>query len=242
MVRLLLLASALLLSGCGDDGSAADAGPPGADAGRADAGPLDCDTPATSCPAEQPHPGGPCVSGLECTYPVGDGVNDWTYTCPGDRWEAMATCEEVLGGCPVPPLAESCRTPFEGTLAGASVALGPPGPEAFRDFVDGERVALIYGNQGSPMLAFRVRLTGADAVTCGGLTATLSLGGPDTARSESAVVFRCGQTLDVFSIVTLDFCEERPYELTLDVEVAGVGSRQAHLEIMGGCFDGAPGG
>src|SRR5690349_12104699 len=130
------VAAAIVMAACGDDdrgggdgGGAGDAGP------VADAGPEMCTIPQTTCPEDQPYAGAACATTEPCTYPDPGGMYTWTYLCMGGGWAGMSDCVAAPGGtCPVGPLGEPCRPPFDGMLTGATVEIGPAGGGAFRPF------------------------------------------------------------------------------------------------------------
>src|SRR5690606_5706373 len=137
-------------------------------------------------------------------------------------------------------LAESCRPAFDGTLEGATVAIGPAGNGGFRPFEAGERVDLEWGPQGAPMFTFRVQVGGVDAPACVRVETTLSSEGTTSPMARSDVVLHCGQSLGMFVIVPfagID-CDERIFEMDVDVSVQGVGAASASVQFMGGggCF------
>lgn len=239
MNRLLLGVLLGALAACGDDdGTTADSGPPGpADSGPSDMSsdtdsgpPIDCDAPATECPEDAPLAGLPCEGTFTCPYeyPVGGGI-EWSFTCRDGRFEEMLLC----GGCaPLP--SESCRTPFEGTLGGGVVEIGPVGTEAFRPFEDGERIRPEFGAQGLTMFFFRVRVDGEDLPGCVTVSASASLDGVPSAPSVYPVKLRCGQSLRVFTIYPTNPCEFRDYPVRFEVTVEGVGQTSGDLVLEGG--------
>lgn len=211
---------------------------------EADVGPVSCGTPATICPGSIPHTGAPCEGELSCPYAVGDVLNTiHTASCDTGTWTITTACDPALGGgCDVPPLAESCIDPFGGTLANASVAVGPRGDGAFTPYVDGSQIDLVWGGQGSPMFEFRVELDGdgGDALTCANVKATIDIDGVPTVDASQPVVFRCGSTLGVFVIVPASpiDCDDKMFQLDITIEVQGVGSTSIQVLVQGGehCF------
>lgn len=211
---------------------------PGVDSGAPvdDAGAEMCTIPDTTCPADQPVAGAACDTAETCMYPDPNGMYTWTYHCQSLAWEGTSDCDPSMapigGGCPVGPLAESCRPPFAGTLAGATVEIGDTGSGPFRAFAPGEHVSLVTGGQGSPMLGFRVRVTGTGVPRC--VTATTSLtvdtGTPLTVMRSLAL--HCGTTLPAFEIVA-DPCDSASHTLDVTVEVAGIGTGHVTLEYVG---------
>lgn len=216
MSRFASLGAVLALLACG--GSPA----PGTDGGMGDAG-GSCTEPDRACTEDPPLPGSPCEGMLSCPF-SGGGV----ATCADGVWSFDPGCD---GGC-APPLAEVCRTPFTGTLTG-TVEIGPP-DGAFRPFTDHEVVAAVFGGQGGGMLNYRVRVNGAEVPACMTIDAVVTFDGMTPVPSHRAIEMHCGQTLGVFDIFPANPCESRIYPTTLEVEVVGVGSASATLDVMGG--------
>jgi hypothetical protein len=181
--------------------------------------------PDTACPAAPPFSGAPCRGALSCTYTTPEGPGQ--FDCEGDRWNGGIMCL----GCP-PQLVEECRTPFTGS-APASVQMGPA-EGAFRPFDPGERVPVIWGGQGLPMVSFRLRVGGETPPSCARVVARTSLDGGTAAVADRAIVTRCGETLTILQIVPGDPCLMRDYSLQVVVDVVGVGTTSADLVITGG--------
>jgi len=225
-----LLSAALLLSSaaaCGgdDDRGGTDAGGV-EDAGPAEdgGGPPACDAPDTACPDEPPISGAPCEGDLTCEY---DGDANM-YSCDGGEWDVLS-----CPGC-APPLSERCRDPFDGTLDGVSVEIGPSGDAPFAPFSDGDRIMPTFGGQGSAMVAYRVRLSDDSAPACLTVTANVSLDEEAASPFVAPIRFRCGETLQVFVILPFNPCDPRDYDVRLDVEVEGVGIAGVDLVLEGG--------
>jgi len=217
--------------GCGDD-----AAPVPADAGA----PIACDEVAAACPAAHPQPGGLCEGALSCPYPdeVDPSVT-WTYDCTAGVWTAMSDCMLLGGGCPAPPLAESCSPAFSGMISGATIEIGPAdASQPFRAFGDGEVVTPVVGGQGAAMIPFRVRVSGAAAPDCVLLERSIALTASGmVATIQSPVVLRCGQSLAVF-IVLPALCEPGVYDAQLHVVLQGIGEATAHVMFEAPpCFD-----
>jgi len=219
-----LAVASLVLGACGSDPSPTDAGP------RVDGG-ASCGEPDTSCPASLPHPGAPCATGLACEFPAMNGT--WMYACPAGRWEATSTCTAPPGGtCPIPPLAETCDSPFAGTLEGGTIEVGPAGSDAFRPYTDGEMVSLVYGGQGSPMIHYRVRVNGVDAPGCVRAVTTLTAPVVEPVSEPRTLRLRCGESLGIFTIVTGGTsCPDAPVDTQLEVEITGVGTATADITV-----------
>jgi hypothetical protein len=218
VLRLGSLLVVLGLAACGSS-------PAGGDGGTGDGG-LSCLEPDRVCPEEPPLPGSPCEGMLVCPY-SGGGMG----TCAGGVWAFDPGCDGG-GGC-APPLAEICRTPFAGTLSGGSVEIGPPdGP--FRPFTDHEVVSATFGGQGGAMIGYRVRVNGVEVPACMTVDAVVTYDGMAPVPSHRGIELHCGQTLSVYDILPDRPCEARIYPVTLTVEVVGVGSTTATLDLMGG--------
>lgn len=231
MVRLSFIVL-LALAACSDDDVATDASTPDTSFDAA----IVCDQPATSCPEDQPLEGAPCEGSLECTYDGPVGLDPWMYTCEMGAWSTMAPC--APGGCAPPPLAERCRDPFAGSLS-AEVMVGPATSDVFRPFADGEQVRAVVGGQGAAMLELALAIPEAEALTC--IQADVSLSSGDVSFSTTSLVrIDCGRTRRIF--VILEFpsleCEPGLHDLTVDVDVAGVGSTSVTLQLEGNylCF------
>lgn len=226
------LACLLALSACGDDDGSTDASTGDASFDAA----IACDQPATSCPEDQPLEGAPCVAPLDCTYEGPVGLDPWMYTCEAGAWVTEAPC--ALGGCAPPPLAERCRDPFSGSVR-AALSIGPATSDAFRPFAANEEIRAVVGGQGAAMLELALSIEGADALTC--IQADIALRSGDVSFSTTSQVrIDCGRTRRIF--VILEFpdleCEPGLHELVVDVDVVGVGSASATLQLEGGylCF------
>ncbi|MCZ7681102.1 MAG: hypothetical protein M5U28_20880 [Sandaracinaceae bacterium] len=198
-----------------EDAAVASCGDPTARAPRArrcGAAPARASSPARTRPA------GPVATTFyEC---VG---GEWTFTIPG-----------CVGGSP--PLAESCRTPFDGALPGARLQLTADRAGA-PELVDGDSVEIAFGAQGLAMVPFRIALGDVDetsAPSCVRVTTTLTLEGVASAPSVQQVRLRCGSSLRVQEILPDLPCEERSYAIGVDVAVDGVGSLHLDLTAMGG--------
>jgi hypothetical protein len=192
-----------------------------------------CGTPDRTCPLDQPYEGAPCEGELSCPYPDGGSDETWTFECVSGQWDGSVTCPMIPGAsCPVPPLAEPCRDPFGGTVPDVMVELGPA--DEARPFEVGERVPILWGGQGSPMITYRMTVTGADELECVKIETTLSIPGETSAPTPMPVKLRCGNTLTLFSIIPFSLIEPRLLDVTLDVQVTGIGSAQAAVKIMGG--------
>lgn len=221
----------LTLAACGGsaDGNTANTG--GSGGSGASGGGSGCTVPDLQCPTERPFIGAACATTQVCQYPDGNQVDTWTYTCEAGRWLGEATCEPVAGGsCPVPPLVEKCSDPFDGSTSGAVVELGPANPTMpFTPFAEGQAAPITWGGQGSPMLSFRVRVSGADDVACARLDMTTTVDG-QPGLSTALVKLHCGESLSVFTIVDLP-CDPGVHTLDLTVEVQGVGTATAKLTV-----------
>lgn len=227
-----------LTSGCGDDDDPGrDAGtdaPAGEDAGS---NPEGCVEPDRTCPDDQPVPGAPCEGDLQCEYADPNGYDTWIYDCRDGAWLAdLNGCQ--LDGCPIPPLGEMCLEPFEGTIEGAVVEIGPPdSTQPFDTFEDGEEVPLIIGAQGGAMVAFRIRVQGAQTPDCVGLTIRVTADSEEAVPQQRRVTLHCGMSLPVFAVLP-EQCEPATVTVDLEVELDGVGTGEARVQFTteGECF------
>ncbi len=233
-MRFAILGS-LLQAGCG----AQSASPPAA--ACSDGEPTGCALPDEACPAQHPHPGGPCAPSLVCDYRI-DGGEDpdtlFTYECRDGEWDADSRCDiddpywdyyEYGSPCDrTPPLVENCDAPFEGTLEGGIVEVGPPSAdEPFRPFTDGERVRTITGGQGSAMVEFRMRVGCAQVPDCVFVRTTITVDEGEREPSVNRVRLHCGESLSVFAIppTPCNYLGDRGVvDAQIEVSVQGVGT------------------
>ncbi len=193
-----------------------------------------CNTPDVVCPEEHPHPGGLCEGDLACEY-VED-PNTWHYTCSRGAWDADVDCQ-TEGGCS-PPLTENCADPFAGELEGARIRIGPADmAEPFRPFTADDELDLIWGSQGSPMIAFRIDLEGAPAPP-GCVLARFVLLSEAEGSSEATVDrirLRCGQSLPTYAIVPFGgdlACATEAGEIPIRIEVVIEGIGEATVDVV----------
>ena len=201
---------------------------------------VDCLKVQEFCPEKEPYFGARCVNDLECAYGEAPNIT-WTYTCKNERWEAEANCHGLLGCTPVPPLAERCEAPFQETIVDGQIKLGPSfADESFRAYQDQEMVELVWGLQGSPMLEYRIQMSGEDIelVSCFGYTARLKVDGVWEAESKAPLTVRCGQSLRIYSIIESQaVCDQRVIDVEIEIEIEGVGTSSAAVKFEGGnCF------
>jgi hypothetical protein len=224
-VRSWLLSCCVFFIACGEAPTSHDAGTSGGDAGTS------CIEPDRECPLDPPLIGSPCEGTLVCPFDGGG-----TATCAGGEWLFDTGCDgggEGGGGC-APPLAEVCRDPFTGSVSDARVEVGPV-EGVFRPFSANETVTAEFGSQGGGMIAYRVRIDGVEvAPECIDLRTTVTLDDSEPLTSHRGITLHCGHSLGVFDILAESPCESRSYPVTLRVEVAGVGSATANLDLMGG--------
>jgi hypothetical protein len=264
-----LAAALLLLTACGADSGGDTTVDPVIDAGAGGAGgggtpepggtggaggaggtpaPEGCDPVDAVCPGARPLAGTPCVSGLSCVYPATRADPAiFTLTCPDGQWVEDIDCEAagVGGACGLPVFTEFCESPTLSGFGALTVEVGPDAPgEDFRPFTDGETVTQVVGGQGSPMLPFRVRLSGGDpeaAPTCVELGTQLrEAGAPEAPPSLQNLRIRCGTSMRAFIVNPLALCEDRLFELDLTVSLTGGPSTTVHLTIQGSPPDGNP--
>ena len=78
----------------------------GSGSGSGDSGdPFACDVPDTSCPDDQPFPGGLCGGDLTCSYAGGN----WKFRCLNDHWDGGMDCSMSGDECFPPLAAEGCE-------------------------------------------------------------------------------------------------------------------------------------
>lgn len=215
----------VLVGACASSTSSTDSGPPADDASA-----EMCTIPDTTCPLDQPLSGAACDTSMTCTYPDPGGFS-WTYQCMDQAWAGVSDCDPSMllgGGCPVGPLAESCRPPFTGTLTDASVEVGDQGVGAFQPLVDGATVDLITGGQGLSMVGFRLRVTGTSLPRCVTATTTLTVDAGAPSPDMRHVALHCGVTLSMFQVVP-DTCDGGMHTLDIQAELPGIGS--AHVSV-----------
>lgn len=240
-----ILGFSLLVAGCdvsvsslddesnpNDPNDPNDPNPPGPKTKPGQCGLIDI-----GCPAARPFPGSPCEGSFSCTYE--DDVSITTSTCTNDAWTESVECSEELtgGSCGgPPPAAESCPSPFMGSMQATLEVGPPPGSEAFRPFEEGELVSPEIGGQGSAMVWFTLRMDGEELPDCARVTATLD--GDvfyDPGQQISDVKLRCGASLGMYSVVPYAECENLQegdvVDVTLTVEVAGMGEASYPLRL-----------
>jgi hypothetical protein len=190
-----------------------------------------CFTIDVACPTSRPYVSRRCDTAEICTYER-EGVV-WTYTCEDGGWSAASSCDDEPVCAPT-PLAEVCRTPFTGTIHGATVELGPGGTSAFRPFEPDEPVRLVYGAQGIPMLFLRIRITGVDVPSCLDTVVAYEIDGVGM-RSVSAtpVEFHCGQTLTLYKLLPGLRCPPPSQHVMVSEEVVGIGTGTATVVVAG---------
>lgn len=211
---------ALLLAACGTAPAPAE-----------DAAVSSCE-PDRACPEGAPVWGGACEGTLSCPFEACGPGGDDVYECIDGQWTlTMPGCI----GAP-PPVAESCQTPFTGSLSGARLWLSADRAGA-PELASGGTTEIAFGAQGLAMVPFRVHVDGVDpmsAPSCVTVTTTLTLDGAPSAPSTQAVRLRCGSSLRIQEILPDLPCELRQYAIGVDVEVSGVGSVHLDLTAMGG--------
>jgi hypothetical protein len=183
-----------------------------------------CIVPDVDCPVEHPHPGAPCSGELACEYGADETEDLWRYECYEGQWSAWSDWEEV------PPLAEICLDPFEGVIGGA-IDIGPLNAnEAFRPFDDCEVADLIWGGQGSAMLAYRLRVRDVESPACVLVTTTIDpTGGGETQQSNSRVAVHCNESLAVYVPLEVSDCGTHDLGLQIHVAVEGIGETSARV-------------
>ena len=207
-------------AGAGAGGSGGSAGGGGQDGG--------CGTPDTDCPKTMPFPGAPCAlpAGKMCNYPIS------MYQCGSGKWQQLCA-----GGC-APPMSEACSDPFTGSLSGATLEVGHVAGATLKSYVDGEPIDVVWGGQGTAMLAYRVRIgAAANAPSCVLTETTLTVGAQATLPSKLPVKLRCEESLAVYAIAPIEFFACAPGKkvpITLKVVVPGVGEKSFALTVDAG--------
>lgn len=211
--------------------AAADAGPDDAfhDCGALEPEPSEgvpgCAIVDRECPAERPHPGGPCEGELVCEYLDGATGTTWSYECMPGGWSAWSDDESA------PPLAELCLDPFQGTLEGGVLEIGPADAlEPFRPFHDCEQVVARWGPQGGAMIPVRLRVTGVEAPDCVIVRLTLHRGAESSEPTAGRVALHCGESLTVFAILPWE-CGQQSVDLRVDAEIDGIASATARIRV-----------
>lgn len=201
------------------------------DAGLADdVGAVSCEA-DRACPGAAPVWGGACEGTLACPFPSACGPSDPdTYECVSGTW-TLTMPAPCAGGSP--PLAESCPSPSTAPVPGARLWLSLDAPGA-PELVDHDFVEVAFGAQGLAMIPYRVHVDGDGVPACVGVTATLTLDALVGAPATHPVRLRCGDSLRIQDILPELPCEEREYEIGLDVSVEGVGAVSLRVHAMGG--------
>lgn len=219
-----VLIAGALLGGC------SSAAAPASDAGvMGDGAVALCGEPDRTCPAQTPFTSGPCAGELTCPY------GSEEARCVGGLWDVMPLCDGVPpgGGC-APQLVESCDAPFAGTLAGASVTIGPFGEE--RAFTEGETVMPVFGAQGLAMVRLAIHVDGATPPPeCVRARVTITFdGATEGVPFTQDVTLHCGDSLATLELLPDLPCESREYLLGMRVVLDGVGETSASLRMDGG--------
>ena len=212
-----------------DPGAVADDAGAARDGGRdasVDAGPGHCVDPDRVCPELVPPPGLACEGALTCDYA------NYRARCLDGAWALTPLCV----GCSW-PVAEGCSHPSSAPLVGATLSIGPP--DEARPFAPDEPVDAVWGPQGSPMVAYALRIEGAEPPSCVSYEGEVDDGlvrgiGPRSVR------FHCegpegGTTRTVYTEMAPWPCEAMDYPVTLTMRVAGVdGEASARVLVRGG--------
>lgn len=251
-----------VLAACSSSREVLDGGVPDDDASDSgfDAGPwippvcpngeapvTGCNVPDESCPEEHPHPGGPCVGALVCQYRELGGAVDtiFTYTCEESEWRISGQCDAEdpyyydYESCDLtPPLLETCDAPFDGTIDGALVEVGPASAtEPFRPYEPYEPVSLIGGGQGASMMEIRIRIGCVEAPECVFVRTTIEILG-DAEPTVSRIALHCGESLSVWVIVGAPCDDEREFaDAEVTVEIPGIGTAEAIVQVPSSSCD-----
>jgi hypothetical protein len=212
------LSFALLVSALFSCSSSSD--PAGVGGSGGSAGQTACWEVDTSCPSSPPYAGAHCEVSEPCSYPS----NPYEYRCEAGRWGAL--CVGAGGGSScVPPFGESCDSPSSKPISGVGLEIASGDPSTpFTPLADGAPLEVIWGGQGSPMIAYRVRVSGGDVPACALLAHKVALGPYAGAETKTAVRLHCGESLVVYDILPLDqACPNPPVptEVTLDISAFG---------------------
>lgn len=204
----------------------------GAEPPLPDASVTSCE-PDRACPGGAPVWGGPCEGTLSCAFDACGPGSSAIYECVSGAW-ALTMPAPCIGGSP--PLAESCPTPFSGSVDGARVWLSADRAGA-PELHDGDTTEIAFGAQGLAMVPFRVHVDGVDPASvpsCVRVTTTLTLDAMSSAPATHPVRLRCGSSLRLQEILPELPCEARSYAVGVDVSIEGVGSVHLDLQAMGG--------
>ncbi len=197
---------------------------------------VECTVVDQNCPDIRPYAGGLCEGELTCSYPE-ESMTTWTFTC-SEQGEWIGDCESnAPDGCSGIPLSKTCENPFDGNREDTAVEIGPVSiTEPFRTFTNDEMIDVVWGGQGLPMLAYRIRLVGGDDLGCISVNTTLEIGGNVIQSGAIPSTLRCGQTPTVYTILDGDICDDRIYDLEVEVVIDGIGTATSSLTFQGDCL------
>lgn len=194
----------------------------GCAAQSAEPDPETCSYEDRACPADLPLQGAPCIGELSCPY-----AELTTYGCT-EPAQCIDGHWQIACFFPGPILAERCRDP----------QLGPFDGVAFELSAVSESIA--WGLQGGAMVGYSVDAIPGDwAPDCVRVTARVEIEGMSETTVHD-VRLRCGRSLPVQEILPMLPCEERDYDVHLEVSVEGMGSRTVDFTVRGGNGGGFP--
>lgn len=174
----------------------------------------DCSRVDEVCPPELPLSGSACAGELSCSYRELTENLCPPATCRDGRWQIAC----VLSA---PQLAEHCRDPEIGPFDALSAEIDVE-PE------------IRWGLQGSAMIGYRLRLDAPeDAPRCVRVHHRVEAEGEMT-ETVYDLRLRCGRTELVQLVLPLDPCEERAYDVDLEVEVEGLAPIERRITATGG--------
>ena len=93
-----------------------------------------------------------------------------------------------------------------------------------------------WGGEGSPMLEFRLKLDGIEAIECVSYQMTAELSAGTNAETAGTVKLRCGESLGMYLILPMEFidCDESLFDLHIAIMVEGFGTRTYDVQFQGG--------
>jgi hypothetical protein len=128
----------------------------------------------------------------------------------------------------IPPFGEACDSPSSKPISGVTLEIAAgDATQPFTPLADGAPVDVVWGGQGSPMLAYRVRVSGAPVPDCALVAHKLALGPYSGAETKTPVRLHCGESLVVYDIVPIDQgCSSPPLPQDLGLEVSAFGQKK----------------
>lgn len=128
----------------------------------------------------------------------------------------------------VPPFGESCDSPSSKPLPDVQIEVGSgDSTTPFVPLADGAKVDVIWGGQGSPMIAYRLRVTGGEVTDCALVAHKVALGSYQGAEYKTPVLLHCGESLVVYDILPIDqACPNPPVPTDVTVVVTAFGQER----------------